>query len=155
MKFSRKAVEQALNVNHSQVVWFKQITDGIADEILTAIGRAPKIGRPRWTQLAEFVNQPGNARRAVALVQSDEFRSRSSDDRFAYLLKELAEKKTNAPEQEVWTDPSGRRLASFTYLDAKCTVQIDRRDDPDFAKFLFSKLGDIYRDYSASRKMAE
>jgi hypothetical protein len=34
-------------------------------------------------------------------------------------------------------------------------VQIDRRDDPDFAEYLYSKLGDIYRDYEAQKLASE
>jgi ParB family chromosome partitioning protein len=71
------------------------------------------------------------------------------------LAKELTEKKPETPQQAVWTDPKGRKLASFTYTDTKCTVQIDRRDDPDFAAYLYSRLGDIYRDYEAGKYVSE
>jgi ParB family transcriptional regulator, chromosome partitioning protein len=155
LNFSRKAVEQALAVNHSQVVWFKQVTDAIPDEILVAIGRAPKIGRPRWLQLAEVIAKSGNAKKAQGIVLTKDFLSRFSDDRFSYLAKELTEKKPEAPEQAVWTDPKGRKLASFTYTDTKCTVLIERRDDPDFAAYLYSKLGDIYRDYEVGKTASE
>jgi ParB family chromosome partitioning protein len=151
MKFKRKAVEEALNVNHSQVVWFKQVTDAIPDEVLTAIGRAPKIGRPRWLQLADLISKAGNAKRSMAISRSEKFLELDSDERFSFLAKELAEAKAAAPDPKVWTDPKGRKLASFTYSETKCTVQIDRRDDPDFATYLFSKLGDIYREYEAGK----
>ena len=143
MNFSRKAVEQALTVNHSQVVWFKQVTDAVPDEILVAIGRAPKIGRPRWLQFAEVIAKPGNVKKARAIILTGGFLAQSSDDRFSHLAKELTEKKSEPAQHAVWADPKGRKLASFTYTDTKCTVQIDRRDDPDFAEYLYSKLGDI------------
>jgi ParB family transcriptional regulator, chromosome partitioning protein len=155
LNFSRKAVEQALTVNHSQVVWFKQVTDAIPDEILVAIGRAPKIGRPRWLQFAEVTAKPGNVKKAQAIIHTEGFLTQSSDDRFSYLAKELTERKPEAPQQAVWTDPKGRKLASFTYTDTKCTVQIDRRDDPDFAAYLYSRLGDIYRDYETGKCVSE
>jgi ParB family transcriptional regulator, chromosome partitioning protein len=155
MNFSRKAVEQALTVNHSQVVWFKQVTDAVPDEILVAIGRAPKIGRPRWLQFAEVIAKPGNVKKARAIILTESFLAQSPDDRFSHLAKELTEKKSEPPLQAVWADPKGRKLASFTYTDTKCTVQIDRRDDPDFAEYLYSKLGDVYRDYEAQKLASE
>ena len=109
LNFSRKAVEQALTVNHSQVVWFKQVTDAVPDEILVAIGRAPKIGRPRWLQFAEVIAKPGNVKKAQAIILTEGFLAQSSDDRFSYLAKELTEKKAEAPQQAVWTDPKGRK----------------------------------------------
>jgi ParB family transcriptional regulator, chromosome partitioning protein len=155
LNFNRKAVEQALAVNHSQVVWFKQVTDAIPDEVLVAIGRAPKIGRPRWLQFAEVIAKPGNGKKAQSIIRTDVFLAQTSDDRFSYLAKELTEKKPETPQQAVWTDPKGRKLASFTYTDTKCTVQIDRRDDPDFAAYLYSRLGDIYRDYETGKCVSE
>jgi ParB family chromosome partitioning protein len=155
LNFNRKAVEQALAVNHSQVVWFKQVTDAIPDEVLVAIGRAPKIGRPRWLQFAEVIAKPGNGKKAQSIIRTDVFLAQTSDDRFSYLAKGLTEKKPETPQQAVWTDPKGRKLASFTYTDTRCTVQIDRRDDPDFAAYLYSRLGDIYRDYEAGKYVSE
>lgn len=155
MNFKRKAVEEALNVNHSQVVWFKQVTDAIPDELLTAIGRAPKIGRPRWLQLADVIAKAGNAKRALAISQSEKFLEMGSDERFGLLVKELTESKMAGPEQDVWTDSQGRKRASFTYSDTKCTILIDRREDPDFAKYLYSKLGDLYREFRAGKAGSE
>jgi ParB family transcriptional regulator, chromosome partitioning protein len=149
MNFKRKIVEQALGVNHSQVVWFLQITDAIPDQVLTAIGRAPTIGRPRWRVLADLFAAPGNAKRAETLIQTPEFQRRSSDDRFSYLATELTIRTASPSERQAWSAPQGPARATFIASKSKSVIEIDRRHDPDFANFLFSKLDDLYQDYKA------
>lgn len=151
MNFKRKVVEQALGVNHSQVVWFLQIADAIPDSILTAIGPAPAIGRPRWRHLADLIAAPGNTERAATIVQTPEFQNRSSDERFGYLVAALTAPAAEPQERLAWSDPLGLTRATFTASQAKSIIQIDRRNDPDFAQFLFTRLDDLYRDYRARK----
>ena len=77
-----------------------------------------------------------------------------SDERFASLLQKLS-KKEDAPsvprDQTFWNDAAGRRLAVIQMTESRCTLQIDRRDEPGFANFVVERLNDLYRDYEAAK----
>ena len=100
------------------------------------------------------IQEKGNADRSVAIVSDPKFLVLGSDERFAFLFQKLS-KQDEAPstprDQTFWNDPKGRRVAIIQMTDVKCILQIDRRDDPEFAKFVIERLSDLYRDYEASK----
>jgi len=157
---SRNVITRAMKLNHvTQVNYFINVVENIPDEVLIAIGRAPKIGRPRWTELSRLLRDGALAEEARHIVQRAEFQSLCSDDRFHYVLAEVSKVSggsnpgattVNLPEAKVWESPQGHKLASFNYTKDRCTVQFDRRSDPDFSEFLYSKLGTLYQEYKAA-----
>jgi ParB family chromosome partitioning protein len=154
--FERKVICSALAISRSDCSTLIKIGSRIPRAVIQAIGKAPGVGRPRWNEMFEKIQEKGNADRSVAIASDPKFVALGSDERFAYLFHKLS-KKEDAPsstrDQTFWNDPKGRRLAIIQMTDAKCTLQIDRRDDPEFAKFVVERLNDLYRDYEASKSM--
>ena len=153
--FDRKVICSALAISRSDCSTLIKIGSRIPRPILEAIGKAPGIGRPRWNEMFDKIQERGIADRAVAIVSDAKFLALGSDDRFSFLLQRLSKKEdtiSTPRDQTFWNDTKGRRLAVIQMTDVRCTLQIDRRDDPEFAQFVISRLNDLYRDYEASKK---
>jgi ParB family transcriptional regulator, chromosome partitioning protein len=152
--FDRKIICSALAVSKSDCSTLIKIGSRIPRTVIEAIGKAPSVGRPRWNEMFEKIQEKGNADRSLAFVVDPKFLALGTDERFAYLFQKLS-KKEDAPgalrDQTFWSDPKGRRLALIQMTDLKCTLQIDRRDDPEFAKFVVDRLDDLYRAYEAAK----
>ena len=152
--FDRKIICAALAVSKSDCSTLIKIGSRIPRAVIEAVGKAPGIGRPRWNELFDKIQERDNADRAITIVADPKFLTLGSDERFAFLFQKVS-KKEDVPstlrDQTFWSDPKGRRLATINMTDAKCTLQIDRRDDPDFARFVIDRLNELYQDYEASK----
>jgi ParB family chromosome partitioning protein len=152
--FDRKIICAALAVSKSDCSTLIKIGSRIPRAVIEAVGKAPGIGRPRWNELFDKIQERDNADRAITIIADPKFLTLGSDERFAFLFQKVS-KKEDVPstlrDQTFWSDPKGRRLATINMTDAKCTLQIDRRDDPDFARFVIDRLTELYHDYEASK----
>ena len=95
--FDCETIAQALSVDKPEVSRLLQVAQAVPDDIILAIGPAPKIGRPRWLALADRLKTAPLARKAVTLTSAEEFGAADSNDRFASLWTALNEA---APEQK-------------------------------------------------------
>ncbi len=78
---------------------YLKIGRGVPDDILTFVGKAPGIGRPRWEQLVTALENDEAAEprvRAVLAAANDEERPATSDDRFTLVYRAA----TEAPKPE-------------------------------------------------------
>ena len=147
--FKRKVIRKALSVNEGDLSSLAAVGSRIPLDIIDAIGPAPGIGRPRWRSLMDLLQEASSLKRARQIVGDDEFRAMNSDARFRVLVDRLQKK--DPPKTQSWNDPHGRRLANIVFTDARCTVQLDQKAEPEFANFLISKLNDLYREFEAQK----
>ena len=57
--FARSALTAALAVHKGNLSTMISVARSVPEELIVAIGPAPKVGRPRWEQLAESSNKDG------------------------------------------------------------------------------------------------
>jgi len=145
--FTRKVIREALSVNEGDLSSLIAVGSRIPLDIIEAIGPAPGIGRPRWRTLMDLFQDIDCINRARQILAENNVQRMDSDARFRVLVDRLQKKET--PKPQSWKDPHGRRLATIAFSETKCTLQIDQRSEPEFAKFLVSKLTDIYLEYEA------
>jgi ParB family transcriptional regulator, chromosome partitioning protein len=152
--FDRKTICSALAVSKSDCSTLIKIGSRIPRAVIEAIGKAPGVGRPRWNELFDKIQEKGNVDRCSTIISDSKFLALGSDERFAFLLQKLSKKEDalSVPrDQTFWNDAAGRRLAVIQMTESRCTLQIDRRDEPGFAKFVIERLNDLYRDYEAAK----
>jgi ParB family transcriptional regulator, chromosome partitioning protein len=147
--FKRKIIRDALSVNEGDLSSLIAVGSRIPLDIIEAIGPAPGIGRPRWRTLMDLLQDATCIKRGRHILAENAVRALNSDARFRTLVDRLQKKEQ--PKPQSWEDPHGRRLISIVFSEAKCTLQIDQRPEPDFASFLTSKLTDIYREFEAQK----
>lgn len=139
--FSRAALMAALSLHKGNLSTMISLARELPEELITAIGAAPKIGRPRWEQLSQEVKRTGDRWRAA--IADAGFAAASSDVRFERVLKALV----SPPAQrvaEVITAPHGGPLARVDRARTQTRLTLDERQTPDFARYLIEHLPEIH-----------
>ncbi|AIK40918.1 MULTISPECIES: plasmid partitioning protein RepB [Brucella/Ochrobactrum group] len=148
--FDRDTLCLALGVDKPEISRLLTVAGSIDHSIVEAIGPAPKVGRPRWLQLAELLNEPGAMRSIASLIQTAPFISADSNTRFKLALT------TAVPS----TKPVSIALKEFKSGDKKIAV-MDRKSgqakliiaDDDFSEFLENRMSDLIGEYIARKRV--
>jgi len=80
--FGREIIMAALAVDKTVCSRLISATSNIPRKIIDAIGSAPKVGRDRWAELATLVNSQSSMKDIDALITSEAFLERTSDEKF-------------------------------------------------------------------------
>ena len=131
---ARTALISALSLQKGNLSTMITVARSIPEELIVAIGPAPKIGRPRWEQLAGLI---GNDKWRAATEDSS-FASLPSDTRFERVLKALLPKKPQVVQ-------AGKlKIAKVQHSQTSTQLTIDERQTPEFGAYLIEQLPEIY-----------
>lgn len=147
--FDRDTLCLALGVDKPEISRLLTVAGSIDHSIVEAIGPAPKIGRPRWLQLAENLNKSGAMRGVVSLIQTTPFVTSDSNTRFKLALA------ATVPS----TTPVSTATKEFNFDDKKIAV-LDRKGalakltitDEDFSQFLEGRMSDLISEFVARKR---
>ncbi len=149
--FDRATIMAALAVEKTQLSRLIGIGRAVPVDIVTAIGPAPKTGRPRWTALVEALAREGAGEVVGRVLATPDFSELSSDDRFARLFSALtAPAPRPAPVPAVWTTLGDGRWCGSTAA-AKAPSSLDDSLEPDFAAYLIQSLPQLYAAFAESK----
>ena len=147
--FARSALTAALAVHKGNLSTMITVARSVPEELIVAIGPAPKVGRPRWEQLAELLTKTGDRwRQAIAVTGFDTL---ESDTRFARVLKALSPRQAKATRQVVKAD-TGTPLAQVVQGRDRLQFTIEEKSAPAFGAYLVEQLPEIY---AAFRRRAD
>ena len=149
----RDVVRQALAIDRAEASKLLTVAKAITSTLALAIGRAPKIGRPRWLELAELLGEPEARRRVTMIVERPRFAEASSDERFLEVLAAAAPR-TNKPLRSgasaTFTSPNGAKLASVRRSDRSVTIEFHQKAAPGFAEFVEGKLAKLFEEFASA-----
>lgn len=140
-------IRTALQVDDAELARFRSVLSALGGEIPTLIGRAPKIGRPRWTALAAQIakNPEGLSRLLKTLAAAKDV---SSNERFALCLKALAE------PQEARISPSlllerddGTLFGRVLFSPKAIQIDIAGEEAKDFQSFFEARLPELVEQF--------
>jgi ParB family chromosome partitioning protein len=147
--FARSALTAALAVHKGNLSTMITVARSVPEELILAIGPAPKVGRPRWEQLAELLTKSGDKwRQAIA---HSGFDALESDTRFARVLKAVSPRQAPANRQVIKAD-NGVPVAQVTQNRDRLQLTIDEKSAPAFGAYLLEQLPEIY---AAFRRRAD
>ncbi|NTE84802.1 plasmid partitioning protein RepB [Agrobacterium tumefaciens] len=156
--FDRALIQTALSVDRQEASKLINIGRAVPAWLTEAIGRAPKIGRPRWQELADLLKSEEAETKARKAVSDKPFIHRNSDDRFIAVLRavkavdKLASVKTPAL---IAKSSNGAEIATLAVTGKVCKIQIDRERDEAFAKFVMDRIPDLYEHFRQSASGSE
>lgn len=139
--YARATLIAALSVHKGNLSTMISVARGVPEDLIMAIGPAPKIGRPRWEQLAERVQQGDDKWREVAGEPG--FAALSTDVRFERVLKAITRRPKKTPAQVI-KNPDGKAVARVQHSKERLSLTIDNRTAPDFGAYLIKQLPEIY-----------
>jgi ParB family chromosome partitioning protein len=152
--FQRSLIQSALSVDRAEVSKLIAVAKAVPPDIQKAVGRAPKVGRPRWLALAEAITDPKALAKVRKVTQTDAFLSAHTNDRLTLLLGAARKKDTNnsAARPASIRSGDGTEIARVVQTAKVSRIEIDRVEDGEFVDFLVSKLPDLYRSYRHERR---
>lgn len=152
--FDRSVVQRALSLHKAEMTRLLQVAEAVPTHIASAIGPAPKAGRPRWMALADFLKKEAAVVIAQDVIHSDAFRAADSDKRFAMLFERLARRPavraSGKAGPRAVEDGQGRMLARIT-SGAKPRLDFDETALPGFADFVAEKLPELAKRFDEER----
>ncbi|CDZ42328.1 Plasmid partitioning protein RepB [Neorhizobium galegae bv. officinalis] len=156
--FDRALIQTALSVDRQEASKLINIGRAVPAWLTESIGRAPKIGRPRWQELADLLKSKEAETKARKAVNDKPFIYRNSDDRFIAVLRavkavdKLASVETPAL---IAKSSDGAEIATLAVTGKVCKIQIDRERDEAFAKFVMDRIPDLYEHFRQSASGSE
>lgn len=141
-------VMEALSMHAPDVSRFRTTLEVIPEDVILAIGPAPKTGRTKWLALYNLVKADAKVLdRVRAGLEHEAFRAKGSDDRFAEVLR-LATAKADVPGQgDVIIGSDSQPLATVERRRKAVRFTLS---DPGFARFLEERMAGLHADYLAA-----
>jgi ParB family chromosome partitioning protein len=148
----RSVVQDALSIDRAEASKLISVAKAIPADIIAAIGRAPKIGRPRWQSLADALKASREAVKTVkALISKPDFLSRDTDSRFLKALSAATQapddEKGSKAEAQTVVAATGQKIARVTHSGRELKISFDRELDATFASFLVEQIPTLFASY--------
>lgn len=141
--FDRDTLSAALSVDKPEISRLLTVAQALGEELIMAIGPAPKIGRPRWLQLVKGLEQAGARDELNELVSSSTFESADTDARFTLALqtvgsaKQIAKRRPAASDRIAWVEKRGGNIRLVS-------------DNASFSSFLQRRLPALLEEFEGS-----
>lgn len=142
----------ALAIEDAELARMRNVYRVVPADIIEAIGRAPKIGRPRWLELAKTVSDVPTAIETLraALVEKLDA-TETSDQRFQRLLNTV---KSVPPRRAAPAilDKRGRLLATFLASPKEVRIAAEGSVGTEFLKFLQAELPSLAERFASEHE---
>ncbi|MFS8048712.1 plasmid partitioning protein RepB [Rhizobium sp. BR 314] len=157
--FQRPLIQSALSVDRAEVSKLIAVVQAVPEWIIVAIGRAPKVGRGRWLELADLLKAEQSEAKLRKATTDRTFAHKGSDDRFAAVIRALKTldkgAKAAAVAPLVARATTGSQIAKLSLSAKHCNIQISRERDEAFAAFLMSQLPALYESFRKDKSLQE
>ena len=142
----------ALSIEDAELARMRDVYRTVPADVIEAIGRAPKVGRQRWLDLAKTISAAPNALELVraALADVDEA-TETSDQRFQVALKVIKPATASRNTQIAISDMSGTRLGSFMTSPREVRISAEGELGTEFIRFVEDELPDLVERFTRAR----
>lgn len=131
----------ALSIEDTELARMRSVYRSVPADVIEAIGRAPKIGRPRWLDLAKTITSQPKALDVVRLALSQRSDvAEISDQRFQRALNAVKPDADRRREPIPISDGSGTRLAACLASPKEVRISADGELGIEFLKFVEAEL---------------
>lgn len=148
--FSRDVIMAALAIDKTVLSKLITVPSRLPSDLIEAIGRAPKIGRDRWLELAAAWDNHHSQTITRALIQSASFASAETDQRFELALRRLsARPKVNAPRPRAKSlvDSEGKVLGKVDETPRSLIITLTGKPASGFSEFVASRLPALLKEF--------
>lgn len=150
--YERSVIQSALSIDRAEASKLMAVARAIPADIIEAIGKAPKVGRPRWLALAEILKTSKPAVKAVrTAIKSPDFSSRPSDKRFLKVFSAASaapeDKETAKASPQAVLSHAGKKIAQVRQSGHELKISLDQGLDAAFASFLVERLPDLFASF--------
>ena len=131
----------ALSIDDAELARMRGVCRSIPVDMIEAIGKAPKIGRPRWVALARAVKKSPEAIQNIrSMLNSDRIRRMTSDERFLWVSGLLTEARDQVEDRLQLCDADGNEMGELRHTQKEFRVVATNDRGVAFANFLRDEL---------------
>ncbi|MGO6984190.1 plasmid partitioning protein RepB [Rhizobium leguminosarum] len=130
----------ALSIEDAELARMRNVYRIIPTDIIEAIGRAPKIGRPRWLDLAKTVAGNAGTLDALRVALDRKGDAETSDQRFQRALNAIKPASTDRRAPSPITDKSGTKLGALLMSSKEVRISAEGSLGIEFLKFVEAEL---------------
>jgi ParB family chromosome partitioning protein len=137
-------IRAALAIDDSELARMRAVCRALPVDVVSVIGRAPKVGRPRWVELATVVTaEPQSVEVIRKTLSADKVSELQSDARFGLALSAVKGEAVSEREALDLKSPAGEVIgrASFSVSDMRLTL--GKAHAEAFAAFLKKELAPL------------
>lgn len=133
--FGRDVAMAVVSVDKTEMSRLMQLAEVLPLDVAQAIGPAPKIGRPRWMELAEHLNSASARQKVSKITTSPDFAAAPSDERFAQIFAAVTAQPQKARDPEkVFASKCGVTLAVLKQSSGKAVLTLNEKELPGLAE---------------------
>ncbi|OYV54657.1 MAG: plasmid partitioning protein RepB [Acidiphilium sp. 21-66-27] len=148
-------IKGALSIDDAELSKMRMVTRVISRELIETIGRAPKIGRPRWLNLAKALESDPSREADVRQTLSGDKAPASSNERFSLAMATLqAEHLKSSDEIDLLTSKDVR-IGTASFSGSSVTIRFSKDHAAPLREFIRSalpELADAYERQVASNR---
>ena len=145
----------ALSIEDAELARMRSVYRSVPADVIEAIGRAPRIGRPRWVDLAKTVaSDPGALQSVRSILSKTSGLVETSDQRFQRALGIVKPGSTVQRPPTPISDPAGTRLALCLRSPKEVRISAEGALGIEFLKFIEAELPSLAERF-AHQKDAE
>ena len=134
-------IRAALSIDDPELARLRSVCRTLPVDVIEAIGRAPKVGRPRWVALASVVSEDEAALGRVRKTLSDDkVLQRPSDDRFKLALAAVKKPAGRHRSQVEIRSPAGKVVGKVTFSSGDVRFAVSTDHAPAFSSFVEDEL---------------
>ncbi|MGO4669760.1 plasmid partitioning protein RepB [Bosea sp. 2RAB26] len=149
-------IKAALSLDDQEMARMRSVWRALPIDLITMIGRAPKVGRPRWLELAGAVGEkPGLLELARKTLSADKVLALPSDERFREVLGVLQPSGSPSQTEVALLAGSGDRLGRASFTSKEVRLVVDRAHAASFAEFLRGELPSLMDRYLSQASAAK
>jgi ParB family chromosome partitioning protein len=143
----------ALSIDDAELSKMRAVYRTLPADVIEGIGRAPKIGRPRWLELAKAVGESAEALAGLRVVLSQKRDAgETSDYRFQKALAAVKVKEAAKVIAKPILDPDGKPLGAATTSAKEFRISAEGDLGVEFIKFLERELPALAERFSLERE---
>ncbi|MGE5368462.1 MAG: plasmid partitioning protein RepB [Chloroflexota bacterium] len=147
----RIIIQQALAIDRAEASKLIAVARAVPDDLARAIGKAPKIGRGRWQELADALQEKMALKRAKAAAHAPGFAEADGDERFLRVLR-AAKQSAPTPTPAVIgiSNARGEALGEIRATTHEVKLRLAKPEGTAFAQFLAARLPALVEAFHAS-----
>ncbi|CVI62731.1 plasmid partitioning protein RepB (plasmid) [Agrobacterium leguminum] len=131
----------ALSIDDAELARMRAVYRSVPSDMIEAIGRAPKVGRPRWAEFAKAFSENSEAMDNLHGVLSQAVEKRmNSDQRFLAVLDVLKPKVSPKTSPRVIVNGEGRQLGNYVASSKDIRISAETTAGTEFLKFIEAEL---------------
>lgn len=133
------AIKAALSIDDAELARMRGVYRAIPRDVIEAIGRAPKVGRPRWGELAKAIGENADGLVPLRAALSSTPGVSGSDQRFLAALQAV-KSPVPRPEPAPIAAVSGQQLGAYLASGKEVRIKASGALGTEFLKFVESEL---------------